>query len=1154
MSVQYIIGASGSGKSHYLNNLIIEESIKNPDKNYIMLCPEQSTMQLQQEMVSLHPVHGFTNIDIIGFNRLAFKIFEERKVRLNKVLEDFGKSMLIRQAAGNMKEKLHVYSGCIDKHGFIDEAKSLMSELFSYNISADDIKELMLKLSENSQLRLKLSDMLIIYEEFEKKLSENYIVAEKLLELMCGVVEESEIIKDSVICLDGFTGFSPVQLKLIEKLMMYADKIIITVTMDLENYKRDMIREHELFRLSYETIESLNKIVKENNIVREKDILIERNDKARFCKSDELAHLEKYIFRYPYEKYEKIKTHDIKLVECKNTREEYKFIAGSIRKLVKEGLRYRDIAVVTGNLSVSSAVAGDIFDEYDIPYFMDYNRAMRNNPFIDSLCAVVEIAEQNFTYESVFSFLKTGVIDEIDSTFTESLENYVIARGLRGYSAWKKSIDKPDLQDIESARMLFMEAVEPVFKKFKDKDAVVRDYVEALYEFIEKYNFYDKITEKRENFEKAGMLSEAKSYARLYEKIIELFNKMLEIMPNEKVSIHDFLEIMKVGMNEISMGIIPPARDMVIVGDINRTRLANIKVLFFAEVNDGIVPKYADRAKIINDRDREIIESYGIMLAPTEKKNGFTEQFYLYLNMTKPAEKLIMSYSMVGTGGASMRPSYIIDRVLALFPNIKINNAEEENLYGTYESDTYLLVSGIKELMNLKDNEKKDKFLERNSDIAVLYRLYSELEDGKIPEIIRKAAEYSNKSGILSEKAKEAVKVNLINQSVSKLERYAACAYSYFLQYGLGLKEREEHSIDSRGVGNILHKALEITFSKVKREYKNKWEDLSDKERDMIAEESTRKACELEKNALFKEKGRMQYVEEQLVNISRRSVKTLQKQIVSGSMRPEYFELYFSGNTGLKNAVIDSGENKIMLSGIIDRADLFTSENDDNIYVKLTDYKSGKKEFKPEYIYEGLDLQLVVYMNILMEIVAKDYPGRNVVPAGMFYYHVDNPFVEMDNKNDTDLDEYKESDTESEEDILKSSKLKGLVNSDGIIPEILEKGILLRKTGNVIPLGYTKEGAVSKRLSSAASSEQFDALCSFASKKMKQLSENIIGGEIEKNPVKKGRSVQCEYCPYKEICRFDSVNSDNKIRKLKLKSGDKEKFWNMIKPGGEEDA
>lgn len=1074
MSIHFISGPSGAGKSHFVYNKIINASLKNPDINYILLVPEQYSMALQRKMVELHPNGGTMNIDVIGFNRLAYRVFDELNIKPEKVLEDYGKTMLIRQAAGSVKEKLSVYGGCLDKSGFIDEVKSLMSEMYQYDVSRDKLAEVIDELAqkdEQSLLLKKLIDMNTIFTEFDNRIKDSYIVAEQLTELLAERVEASKLIKNSVVVMDGFTGFTPIQLKLIKKLMVNAIDITFVLTVDERSYNKKLLMEHELFYMSKQTKDALLDIADALKLSVEDDIFIGADACARWMlnKNNALQHLERNIFRYPYEKYSKA-TDKVSVSEYDTPRKEILGAAKSIRRLVmEEGYRYKDIAVITGNLEGTMEYVEQLFPVLDIPYFLDYSRPVKNNAYVDAIGHALKVVADNFSYDSVFSFLKSGVVLELAETEIEQLENYCLERGVRGIRWWRRSFD----ESVEDTRSLVVDILEPFYKKVSGKNIKVKTYVLALYDLMDRLGYKEHMENPK----------------GLYEKLCEVLDKMLEIMPEDEVLIEDFNELIDLGLKDITLGMIPNMLDMVIVGDITRTRLDDIKVLYIVGVNDGVIPKKGTPAQIISDREKEKLSTYSLVLAPTEKLNSYVEQFYLYLNMTKPSDILSLSYSRLNCNNDAMRPSYIISRVKNIFPEIKVKSYNDTYIYGaTRESGIWTLIHGLNELASgntLRINE-----------IMQMYRVYMDYDEEGLKKI-EKARAYSNVPDSLTKEVSELIKLKLMTQSVSRLERYANCAYSYFLQYTLGLQERKEKKIDNRDIGNILHGAMEKLYRYVHDERDNEWDKITDDERDRLVTQFVNASFDKAYEEQDADDGRYEYLRESLLRIGIRTASALNKIVEGDSLKPEYFEYRFSEE-------IPYGEegSSMTLKGIVDRADVHYSPDAGRLSVRVIDYKSGMHEFKVNELYEGMQLQLAMYTNIMLELVQRNYNEKNALAEGMYYYTMRDPYIEAQNKDD------------AEQKRLKELKLRGITNDEN---------------------------------------DSFKNILEYARYKACDIAESIADGDIDKYPVmKSGRSV-CEYCVYSEICRFDDKYGGNKYHYLKYKDSDKDKVYDEIKAvlGGE---
>lgn len=1089
MPLQFVLGSSGAGKSHYIYNRIIEESMKNPSLNYILLVPEQYSMALQRKMVMLHPNGGTMNIDVIGFNRLAYRVFDELAVKPGKVLEDFGKTMLIRQVSGKISSELSVFGGCLDKSGFIDEVKSLMSEMYQYDISRDMLHSVIERLDDganNTLLLNKLKDMTLIFQAFEEKIADEYIVAEQLTELLAEWVERSELIAKSIIVMDGFTGFTPIQLKLIEKLMKRAMKMYAVLSIDRKHYEKGRLAEHELFYLTAESMRNLRHIADNLGVSTETDIFIDIGkfkESGGLCRwsagREDLLHLESNIFRYPYKRYDKCPD-NISVTLYDNPRKELMGVAHKIRELVKdEGYRFKDFAVISGDLEGITSHVEQLFPLYDIPYFLDYTRPVKNNPFIDALGHVLKLVEDNFSYDSVFAFLKSGVIDEVTGEEIEELENYVLARGIRGANRWKRKWN----DKVEDSRQYFMNLILPFYKKISSNGSKtkVSEYVEAVRELIDRLNYEEKMSDT----------------PGLFDKLQELLTKMLEIMADDYVGISEFNELMDLGLKDLSLGMIPSNIDMVIVGDITRTRLDEIKVLFIIGVNDGIIPKKGVQAQVISDREKDKLSKLGFALAPTEKLNSYIEQFYLYINMTKPSDRLYLSYTIMNNANDGMRPSYIISRLKNIYPKLDI--VTDRNLgtkVSTKAASMDGLIQGIQQILE-GDNSSVDETLR-------LCRLYMNSGDDKLIKMIKKAMCYDNIPKHLSDDVVDLIKLRLMSQSVSRLEQFANCAYSYFLQHTLGLKEREINGIDNRNIGNILHSAMERMYRHVHDNMNNDWTSLDDSGRDELitlfvdrAFDEEYLGIDVEEVQDISDDGRYGYIRNMLVRIGKRTAKALCRIVRDDSLVPKYFEYKFS-----ENISFGEQDGSMTLRGVVDRGDIYYSPKSNSLVLRIIDYKSGNHDFKLSQLYEGLQLQLSVYMNIMLGLVDGQYNrGRkeddriDIIPEGMYYYQMRDPYVEA------------VDDGKAEEARDKELKLKGLKNSDA---------------------------------------EYFSNIIKYSMNKAENIASDILSGDISKNPISKDMGSACDYCSYASVCRFDDKNGGNKLRYLRYKESEKDKIYEEI--------
>ena len=511
MSVRFLLGASGSGKSRQIYNEIIQASIKEPERNFYLIVPEQYTMEAQRELVTMHPAGGMMNIDAIGMNRLAYRVFDELGISTGQVLEDFGKSMLIKKILCEQQDTLHVYGSYYDKLGFVDEMKSMMSEIFQYNIKQDTIDEIMEQIPENSVVAGKMQDIRHIYEEFEAFAGERYIVAEQLVELLTRHVGQSKLVCGSSLYFDRFTGFTPVQLELVEKLMTCADDLTFSFTLDDRDQKYEHIKDYELFYLTKTTIKKLTEAAAAAGVEIESPVVLPGTINYRLGENRELFFLERNLFRSPYQKW-KQPLERIHLTATGDAQDEIVFVASTIRRLVREkGYRYKDIAIVAGDLEQASHIYERVMNEYEIPVFIDANACLKANPCAETIRSVLAVLADDFSYDSVFRFLKAGMTD-LSFEDIELLENYALKRGVRGYSRWNRAVsenyEKTSPVNIEEIRQAFMKMFGDIRKVFADKKAVTKDYVEALYDFLLQIHMYEKLEARKNELYEENRINE----------------------------------------------------------------------------------------------------------------------------------------------------------------------------------------------------------------------------------------------------------------------------------------------------------------------------------------------------------------------------------------------------------------------------------------------------------------------------------------------------------------------------------------------------------------------------------------------------------------------------------------------------------------------
>lgn len=1126
MSLQLILGKSGSGKSFTLYNEIIKKSIKNPGTNYLMIVPEQFTLQAQKDIVDMHPSQGTMNIDILSFMRLAYRIFDEVGGGETPVLEDSGKTMVLRKLISRNVKELELFGHDVQKQGFIEELKSLLSEIYQYSIGIDLLKEIQNSLAGSPLLKGKLHDLVAIYEAFKAYLDQKYITAEEILDVLYDIIDKSQIIRNSVICLDGFTGFTPSQYKLLSILLKNAKKVIITITMDRKEMDRSK-EEFKLFHLSKKNMDKLLDLAGEENIKVETPIFMEEVHKTdvpiRFKSNKGLAALEANLFRYPYKSFP-FEQDSISIHGARDILQEIHFVIREIKELIRnKDYRYQDIAVITGDMVSYGREFRREFEKENIPCFIDEKRNILSNPYVELIRSVLAIVSDNYSYESIFRYLRCGLTgfspEDIDI-----LENYVIAQGIRGHKKWQTVWSKAykgqkdgELTRINEIRERLVEMLRPLKEVLTDKKHTVKDFTAGLYLFGLSLDTPKQMEDFSSAFLLENQLSKAKEYSQVYGIVMELFDKLVELLGDEKMPLKEYIEVLEAGLKEAKVGLIPPGLDQIMVGDIERTRLKNIKALFIVGANDGIIPKNTGGKGILTDMERETLKSKQIEMAPTKRQAIYTEKFYLYLNMTKPSEKLYISFSRVNEEGKAILPAFIIDHLIKLFPKLKITDEDifVEDIVHVLSEDkglTYL----IKGLREFPEGEGNDLFKE-------LFSYYHGASNQKeILNHIIQAVYYTNRNHKMTRETAMELYGDVLSGSATRFEKYAACSFAHFAAFGLELKERVEYKLLVPDIGNIFHNALEI-FSKRLEKSEYNWHTLPDEIRDLWCGGSVREAVKEYGSSIFESSKRYHYLINRVERITRRTIWALSEQIKRGDFEPAAYEMIFSDREKLSSLFMDlSKEGSIGIKGRIDRLDI--CEDNDNLYVRVIDYKSGNTSFELNSLYYGLQIQLAVYMNAAMELLKKENKDKSIVPAGLLYYNIDDPYVEKSNR--------------IEEDILKELKMNGLVNSEAKIIKHQDHSFLSDDNyvkpsvkSLVIPVESSKDGHLTKR-SNAVGRDKFKAMEDYVKTVVKSFGEEIIDGKADVMPYQMGDKKACDYCPYQGICGFDLKIDGFKYKKL----------------------
>ena len=1140
--LQFVIGSSGAGKSSYVFDKIIEESGQNPDKNNLVIVPEQFTLQTQKELVIRHPNKGIMNIDVLSFLRLAFRVFAELGTGQGMVLEDMGKSLIVKKILMERRDELQYFAANVHRQGFAEEMKSVLSELLQYGIGTEELDELECVAGESTipALSRKMHDVALVYRAFREFLQERFVTTEGILDCLSEELARSLVVRDAVVVLDGFTGFTPSQYQLLRALIKYAGKVYVTVTMDRQDADRVIRKEsygkHRLFYTGYKTMETLRMLASQAGCEVERDVLLPAEGNKipyRFRHAPALAHLERHLFRYPTVSYGEVPD-GIRIRSFATPKDEVRETVCEIKRLIQSGMRYKDIAVVTGDVAGYGELLMRYFDDAGIPGFTDQKRSILSNPLVELLRSLLDLSEGNFSYDQMFRWAKCALSGLADED-CDRLENYVLAYGIRGKSMWEKTWTrdakkhKEDLNYINGLRLQVMEQLQPVLMVLRDKHTTTRERVRALRAYLECNQIEAALEQMMLELSATGNQKERlnrvleKEYEQVFRQVEEIFARAEELLGEDRLSVKEFREILETGFSEAKVGLIPPGRDQIVVGDIERTRLQDIKVLFFLGVNEGTVPPAHDGGGILSDGDREYFLDKKIELAPTARQLLYTAEYYLYLNMTKPSQRLYVGYAEKNAEGKELRPSYLVGKLCALFPKLPVQSkAEQEDAFSVLGED-----SGKSFLIR-----EMKRFRETDTPIGFhgVMRLLQEqgVDVGAIAEqVFYRAAEQN-----LTEEQVQQLYGDILRGSVTRLERYAQCALGFFLEYGMKLEEREEYRLTMPELGSMFHEALELFSKKIKEDNKQ-WAQLTEEEERHYTELATEAAVEEYRSEKLQEDDkRTAYMIDRVKKTVLRTVDTIREQLQYTSLTPERFEADFHYEA-----------EGLSFQGKIDRIDLFEDEN--NCYVKIMDYKSGNMKLDLNKVYHGLQMQLGLYLDAVIEELKKEKPDKDIVPAAMLYYRIFDPLVERSEH--------------PVEDIVKELRPDGLLNMDKqvlkrldfeLLPETengepsydAQTGLQPKINAKYLPVRTKADGELYAS-ASLATAENMTQMREHLKQLVSEFKDEIRSGNAKANPYRYQKESACEYCKYKAICSFG--NLQGKEERI-LHKAEADQIWEII--------
>lgn len=1094
MSLKLIYGKSGSGKSEYCFKEIAKDI--NKEKIYLIV-PNQMALMAEKKLMEITNNVSLINTEVITFNRMAFRVRNEIGGAKKTNLSKSGKAMLLYDILCKQKDSLNFLGKSSEN---VDIIGNSITEFKKHRIDINKLRE-ECNNTQDVYLKLKLNDMITMYEEFESSIQNRFLDENDVLDILNNQIVESNQFKDAIIYIDEFVGFTTQEYQIIAKLLQIAKQVNITICTD--NLMQNEELDKDIFYASKNTGIKLINIAKEYGIEIEEDVKLK--NLYRF-KNEELKHLEENFYKIPYKKYEE-EPKNIKMFLANNQYSEIEHIATQIVKLVRnEEYRYKDISVITKNLSIYSSLIKVIFSNYNIPVFIDEKRELSENIIVKFLISVLEICNKNWSYESVFNYLKTGFVN-IEREEIFKLENYCIRWGIKGNKWYKEDWNyvgkdeytKEEVDRLNELRRMIVKPIRNLQEKAK-KDNTFFNLTKILYEFLQEMKLEETIKLKINKLEEKGFIELANEYETSFKVLIELFDEIVLVFGEEKTNFDKYISTLKIGLKNTGLGKIPATQDEVIVGDVSRSRSHKVKAVFIIGINDGEFPSVYKDEGFFNDKDREYLKEQGFELANGSLENLYEENFNIYKAFTVAEEKLFLSYASSDNEGRTLRPSILITKMKKIYSNLQ---------------ETSDIISQEKEIItknNTFDNliEKLNDYQEGKDVEDIWFDVLNYYEN----DALWKSRLLKSLEGITYTNIPEQIKPEFVKKlygetlhtTISRLERYRSCQFSFYLEYGLKLKEKKSLKLDPIDTGSFMHEVIDTFFENVSNK-KISIKEIENADIEKIVKQIVEEKLNLTSNYIFKSIPKFIILTNRLCRLVTLSIIYIVQGLKNTDFEVVGNEIEFkNGKEYRPIEIVTKDGKKVEITGKIDRIDLAKDET--GKYIRIIDYKSSAKDINLNEVLAGLQLQLITYLDAVCQ-------DKDLIPAGILYFGLVEPKIDK-GKRAKDITE-----EEIEQKLREHFRMNGLVLAEMNIINMMDNKLKDGEKSDVIPVKIKKDGTMDKT-SKVVSRKEFEILQKYVKNTLAQISKEILDGNIDIKPYYnvKTKRKPCEYCKYNSICNF----------------------------------
>jgi ATP-dependent helicase/nuclease subunit B len=1103
VQARFLLGPAGSGKTFRCLAAVRAALKKNPEgAPLIFLAPKQATFQLERQLLSDDSLQGYTRLHIFSFERLAQFVLEKLNVAPPEQLNDEGRVMILRALLMRHERELKLFSKSTRRPGFAQQLSQLLGELQRHQFTPAKLRALAQRENLRRELRDKLHDVALLHEAYANWLAEHNLQdVNRLLDFATDALQKNfrfplSAFRFSGLWLDGFAEMTPQELDLLAAILPFCENATLAFCLDKAGEKENSWLSiwnivGKSFRQCRQRIENLpdSKI--------EIELLKRDSGKNRFAKPPELAFLEK---NWPKPIPNSQLPSAISLTACANAEAEAVFAAREILKFVRAGNRFRDCAVLVRYLDAYHKPLAREFRRYGIPFFLDRRESVAHHPLAELTRSALRTIIFDWRQNDLFAALKAGFCPAAENEI-DRLENESLARGWRG-KKWREPVQISENPELEKSLERLRRKILPPFENFAGELARFKNSPNGVQLAEALRGLWNdlKVEQQLQNWSDAdSTIQKFNNSHNIHATVFEQMNSWLDNLtlafPHEQISLRDWLPILEAGLANLTVGVIPPALDQVLIGAIDRARNPDLKLALVLGVNESIFPAAPAAQTILTDADRDELQT---PLGPDLRDQISRERFYGYIACTRASEKLVVTFSRQGDDGQMLNPSPFIAHLLQIFPALKIEEFQNEIKLADAEH-----ANEIAPLIFETQNPES-----RIQNWLELLKIPALTDLSKSFQQLREPNSEENLSPTLAEKLYGPT----LRTSVSRLEEFAACPFRFFVRSGLRADERKVFELDARERGSFQHDVLKFFHEQLMAEGKQ-WRDIEPAEaRERIGKIAVG-LTENYRDGLLRDTAESRFAARALAESLQDFVAVIVAWLRGqNEFDPSAAELEFDNQPGARAPAweIDlGGGHKLSLHGRIDRVDLWRDEKSGDALALVLDYKSSSKKLDKVLVEHGVQLQLLAYLNVLRhwKNPQEVFGVNRLIPAGVFYVNL--------------RGEYKGGG--SREEILADAdeaRRKAYRHTGRFDAGVLEK---LDRTGAADQFNYrlNADGSLRKGSVEALPRAEFEKLLDGVETRLREMGGRIFSGAAQVDPYRKGKQTPCEFCDYQAACRIE---------------------------------